>query len=272
MLLQLVRGPSYSAAIVTGLTAMALLALRDDFPFSGDPAAEPSALPRLGGMLLFAMVYGVTALWIYRTASDLPYSFGSALLDTVRAMGGQLPGDVDLLPTEFADWFPVSVLSIAAIGVLWAAAVWIRPWRQRLFPDPRGSGQAAEIVHRWGTDTLAPFALRSDEQWFVTGRTLIAYRVVRGIALVSGDPVGPAGEARMSAEAFLAYAGPAAGAPRSWALPAGFSTSTGNWACTRSTTATRRSSTSRASPSTAGACAPPARPCTGSNATGTAPR
>ncbi len=204
VLLQLLRGPSYAAAIVTGLTATALVALRDGFPFGGDPTAEPSALLRLAGMLLVAIVYGVTALWIYRTVSDLPYSLGSALLDTLRAMGGQLPRDNDALSAEFTDWFPATVLSIAAIGVLWAAGVWIRPWRHRLFPGPRG--QATEIVRRWGTDTLAPFALRSDKEWFVAGRTLVAYRVVRGIALVSGDPIGPGEEARASVEAFLAHA------------------------------------------------------------------
>ena len=206
VLLQLLRGPGYAGAIVTGLTAMALLARRDDFPHRGDPAAEPSALLRLSVMLLAAVLYGVTAVWVYRTASGLPFSPASALLDTLRAMGGQLPGDVDLLPTEFTEWFPVSVLSIVAIGVIWAAAVWIRPWRQRLFPDAGRRGQAAEIVRRWGADTLAPFTLRSDKEWFVTGRTLIAYRVVRGVALVSGDPIGPAGETAPSLETFLAHA------------------------------------------------------------------
>src|SRR5208282_5228295 len=37
-------------------------------------------------------------------------------------------------------------------------------------------------------------------------QTLIAYRVVRGIALVSGDPVGPADGAAVALDAFLAYA------------------------------------------------------------------
>ena len=206
VLLQLLRGPGYAGAIVTGLTALALLARRDDFPHRGDPAAEPSALLRLSVLLLAAVLYGVTAVWVYRTASGLPFSPASALLDTLRAMGGQLPGDVDLLPAEFTEWFPVSVLSIVAIGVIWAAAVWIRPWRQRLFPDAGRRGQAAEIVRRWGADTLAPFTLRSDKEWFVTGRTLIAYRVVRGVALVSGDPIGPPGETAPSLETFLAHA------------------------------------------------------------------
>jgi len=206
VLLQLLRGPDYAAAIVTGLVAMALVARREDFRFSGDPAARPSALLRLAGPLLLALVYGVAALWAYRTAADLPFSLSAAVRDTLRAMGGQLPHDVDLLPGEFAEWFPLSVLSIVVIGVLWAAAVWLRPWRQRLFPDLRRRGQAADIVRRWGADTLAPFSLRPDKQWFLTGQTLVAYRVVRGIALVSGDPVGPPEEAGRAIEGFLDFA------------------------------------------------------------------
>jgi lysyl-tRNA synthetase, class II len=207
VLLQLLRGPDYAAAIVTGLVTVALVARRDDFPHRGDPAAEPPALLRLLGMLLFALGYGIAALWAYRTASDLPFSFSAAVLDTLRAMGGQLPRDVDFLPGEFAEWFPLSVLSIVAIGVIWAAAVWIRPWRQRLFPDAARRAQATQIVRQWGTDTLAPFALRADKEWFVTGRTLIAYRVVRGVALISGDPVGPPADAAPALAAFLAHAG-----------------------------------------------------------------
>lgn len=206
VLLHLLRGPDYAAAIATGLVAVALVARRDYFAYSGDPAAQPSALLRLTGMLLFALFYGVTTLWAYRTASDLPFSLSRALLDTLRAMGGLLPGDIDFLPGEFAEWFPLSVLSIVVIGVIWAAAVWMRPWRQRLFTDTQRHRQATEIVRHWGTDTLAPFALRSDKEWFVTGRTLIAYRVVRGIALVSGDPIGPPEEAETSLGAFLAHA------------------------------------------------------------------
>ena len=206
VLLQLLRGPDYAAAIVTGLVTVAMVARREDFPFGGDPSAEPSALLRLLGMLVFAVAYGVAALWAYRTASDLPFSSSSALLDTLRAMGGQLPRDVDFLPVEFADWFPLSVLSIVVIGVLWAAVVWVRPWRHRLYPDAARREQATQIVRRWGADTLAPFDLRSDKEWFVTGQTLIAYRVVRGVALVSGDPVGPPEAAGPSQQAFLAYA------------------------------------------------------------------
>ena len=67
-------------------------------------------------MLLFALGYGVVALWAYRTAADLASGPLPSLLDTLRAMGGQLPSDVDYLPGEFADWFPPSVLSTPRSG------------------------------------------------------------------------------------------------------------------------------------------------------------
>ncbi len=204
--LSLLRGPDYSAAIVTGLIAVALLARRQEFPFRGDPAAEPSALLRLAGMLAAAIAYGVVTLFAYRAVGGLPFSLTAALWDSVRALAGLAPHGSEYLPAGFARWFPASEMSIAAIGVAWAVWVWIRPWRQRLFAGAGTAAQAEEIVRRWGGDTLAPFALRQDKQWFFTGQSLIAYRVVRGVAVVSGDPVGPAGEAGDAIAAFLAHA------------------------------------------------------------------
>ena len=204
--LHLLRGPDYAAAIVTGLIAVALVAARQDFPFRGDPAAQPPALVRLAGMLAAAIAYGIVTLFAYQTVSGLPFSLPAALADSVRALAGLAPHGSQYLPGGFSRWFPASVASIAAIGVLWAAEVWVRPWRQLLFPGAADQERAMQIVRRWGGDTLAPFTLRLDKQWFFTGQSLIAYRVIRGIAVVSGDPVGPGDEAGAAVGAFLAHA------------------------------------------------------------------
>ncbi len=204
--LSLVRGPDYATAIVTGLIAVALVARRQEFPFRGDPAAEPPALLRLGGMLAAAIAYGVVALFAYQTVAGVPFSLRAALWDSIRALAGLAPHGSEYLPGGFAKWFPASVLSIAAIGVIWAAEVWVRPWRQRLFSGAGDQERAENIVRRCGGDTLAPFALRLDKQWFFTGQSLIAYRVVRGVAVVSGDPVGPPEETEATIGAFLSHA------------------------------------------------------------------
>jgi len=204
--LHLLRGPDYPGAVVTVLIAVALVARRQDFPYRGDPAAELSALVRLTGLLGLAVAYGVTVLALYRVVAGLPVSVGPVVLDTVRALVGMAPHGSRYIAGDFSRWYPLSVLSIVAIGVIWAAEVWLRPWRQRLFADAGSGEEAANIVRRWGRDTLAPFTLRSDKEWFFTGQSLVAYRVVRGVAVVSGDPVGPPEEAGAALDDFLGYA------------------------------------------------------------------
>ena len=178
--LHLLRGPDYAAAIVTALIAVALLARRQDFPFSGDPGAQPSAVVRLAGMLALAVGFGLIAIFVYRIAAGLSFSLPAAWSDTVRALVGKRPVRDAYLGHGFSRWFPFSVLSIAAIGLIWAADVWLRPWRQRIFPDAGHRERATQIVRQWGDDTLAPFALRADKDWYIKRQTLIAFRVVRG--------------------------------------------------------------------------------------------
>ena len=204
--LHLLRGPDYAAAIITALIAVALLARRQDFPFSGDPGARPSAIVRLAGMLALAVGYGLTAIFVYRTAAAVSFSLPAAWSDTVRALLGMRPVKEAYLGRDFSRWFPFSVLSIAVIGLIWAADVWLRPWRQRIFPDAGRRERATQIVRQWGDDTLAPFALRADKDWFIKGQTLIAFRVVRDVAVVSGDPIGPPDEAGQVLTEFLTHA------------------------------------------------------------------
>jgi lysylphosphatidylglycerol synthetase-like protein (DUF2156 family) len=206
VLLQLARGPDYAAAIALCLIVVTVVAGRNELPFAGDPAARPPALRRLAGMLVLAVLYGITAIWTYRTAAGLPFRPAPAVADTFRALVALPPRSQRYIGDDFSVWFRFSVLMIAVIGVSWAAEVWVRPWRQRLRPEGWRRGQAADRVRRYGHDTLAPFTLRSDKDWFICGPTLIAYRVIRGVALMSGDPIGPADSLPAALTAFVAHA------------------------------------------------------------------
>ena len=62
------------------------------------------------------------------------------------------------------------------------------------------------IVERYGTDSLAYFALRDDKEHFGFRDTLVAYRVQNGIALVSPDPIGPVGQRADAWNAFREFA------------------------------------------------------------------
>jgi len=51
--------------------------------------------------------------------------------------------------------------------------------------------RAAALVAAHGSDSLDPFALRADKRFHFAGGGMLAYRVIRGTAVVSGDPIGP---------------------------------------------------------------------------------
>jgi lysyl-tRNA synthetase class 2 len=53
--------------------------------------------------------------------------------------------------------------------------------------------RARELVERYGSDTLSYFNLRRDKRlFFLNDEIFLAYRIVKGVAVVSSDPVGPA--------------------------------------------------------------------------------
>jgi lysyl-tRNA synthetase class 2 len=87
-------------------------------------------------------------------------------------------------------------LSVLLLGLAAAASlvhVWLAPWRYRLRQETRERQVARGLVRDWGADTLAPFVLRADKSYFFSQdeRAFLAYRVVGGVAIVSGDPIGP---------------------------------------------------------------------------------
>jgi phosphatidylglycerol lysyltransferase len=67
--------------------------------------------------------------------------------------------------------------------------------------------RAREVVRRYGCLATAYFALGADKRyfWSETGQSLIAYRVVQGVALALGDPIGPEAEREPFLRAFLAF-------------------------------------------------------------------
>jgi lysyl-tRNA synthetase class 2 len=178
--------------IWTGALALMLVARRQDFDAPGDPAATPQFLAKA---LLFAAciyAYGAVALAVNRVYTDSAFSARFAVAETSRALVGlSLRGSAHL-SDGFGHWFGLSVLllGLAAVGSL--LHTWGAPWGYRLRQEAHERELARALVDTWGVDTLAPFALRADKSYFFSDdeRAFLAYRVVGGVAIVSGDPVG----------------------------------------------------------------------------------
>lgn len=91
------------------------------------------------------------------------------------------------------DW--VAHLGLAASALIVIVVVLITTLRAAPAPAPATEAERARVaamVRRPGADTLAPFALRSDKSYLFSaeGTAVIGYRVLLGVAVVGGDPIG----------------------------------------------------------------------------------
>ena len=198
----------HAGAAATALLFVALVAHRHEFDAPGDPASRPRVALRAMLVAAAIFLYGAAALWLNQLAIDQPVSLGLIAHETGAALVGlRLHGRAHV-PASVDSWFPLSVFLAGLAGGGWLLLGWIAPWRYRLRQEARERALAREVVAAWGADTLAPFALRADKSYFFSqdDRAFLAYRVVGGVAIVSGDPVGPADELGPLFDRFIGFA------------------------------------------------------------------
>ena len=190
--LHLQHGFGYGA-IATAIVAVALLARRQDFDAQGDPASHPRLALRAFVFGSVILSYSVSALWANRVMADQPFTLGFAVRETARgAVGANATGSAHL-SGSFGEWFPLSLLMLTVCAVGFLLVDWLAPWRYRHAQEIRHRRLTHDLVAAWGVDTLAPFVLRGDKSYFFDDEetAFVAYKVVGGVAIVSGDPIGP---------------------------------------------------------------------------------
>ncbi|MFF9812667.1 phosphatidylglycerol lysyltransferase domain-containing protein [Streptomyces sp. NPDC014006] len=179
---------------LTAAFVAALLAGRREFYAKGDRsnprlAAVVAAGGGLAASLLAALLVTVTnqAADAGRSTFASRWRYGTLRLVSVAADDSRFPG---LSTPTWVD-VAVNVLSTALVlAVLYAA------FRSRRAVDPLTAEDEKglrELLERHGErDSLGYFALRREKSvvWSPTGKAAVAYRVLGGVSLASGDPLG----------------------------------------------------------------------------------
>jgi lysyl-tRNA synthetase class 2 len=159
-----------------------------------------------------ASIVLLAALFRYRSCFDVsgdptairPLLATSLLLGSVGAFLGTYELHRLAAPERLVDLATV----VAVLLAVRALYLWLRPLTELVREDASARAAVRAIVKRHGRDSLAFFSLRRDKSYFFSpsGDTFLAYRVVAGTALVSGDPVGERSELRPLLEAFREFA------------------------------------------------------------------
>ncbi|MEP6813131.1 MAG: phosphatidylglycerol lysyltransferase domain-containing protein, partial [Actinomycetota bacterium] len=193
-----------AAAVVLAL----LVARRHDFAGPGDTSTRSRIASRIVLCVTVIVAYATAALGLNRMAADQPFTLGFAVRESLRGLVALDVRGSPHLAGPFGSWFPLSLLLLAVLSTAWLVAGWLAPWRHQVVQLERERQLALDLVRTWGADTLAPFVLRADKSYFFAPRNsaFLAYRVVGGVAIVSGDPVGPPEEFGPLVARFVAHA------------------------------------------------------------------
>ena len=197
----------HAGAVAGAILVVALVAQRHEFDAPGDPASRPALALRALLLAAGIFLYGAVALWLNQLAIDQPVSLTLIAHETGAALVGARLHGASHLGGDIGGWFPLSVFLSGLAAAAWLLHGWVAPWRYRLAHEARDRGLARDLVAAWGADTLAPFVLRPDKSYFFSEdeRAFVAYRVVGGVAIVSGDPVGPEEEIPRLLDRFTAF-------------------------------------------------------------------
>ncbi|WP_405880680.1 phosphatidylglycerol lysyltransferase domain-containing protein [Streptomyces sp. NBC_01136] len=181
---------------VTALIALVLLGLilvhRQEFYAKADPRTRLRALANFLGLGTLSVLLGLVIVSVHPSSERRSYSFPQRLEHVVYGLFG-FEGPVGYTSGRIADLVGYSLGALGLLTALTSAWLVLRPET----PEPELTAGDEErvraLLDRYGArDSLGYFALRRDKSvlFSPSGKAAIAYRVVSGVMLASGDPLG----------------------------------------------------------------------------------
>lgn len=192
VLLDLLRGPDLLRAGAGLLMLGLLIGFRKDFYAVGDPTTRWRALSTFLTLVALSVTLAVVLILFNADSFVGHYSFGQKAQEVLYGLVG-VQGPLIYRSGRLADLFGDI---LGALGVLIAAGAFALFLRA---PEPTArlavddEQRLRELLSAQGSrDSLGYFALRRDKSviFSATGKAAIPYRVVAGVMLTSGDPVG----------------------------------------------------------------------------------
>jgi lysyl-tRNA synthetase class 2 len=190
--LHLLQGLNIAAALASLAVTLLLLALSPQFYAAGDPRGRWRAGATFGVMLVVSFGLG----WLLLTAraeSVVGHPSVSARWEEIAVGLAGVTGPLRFRGDGTSDLVGTVLLFLGAASVLLPAYLALRP------PEPLGVLSPEDekrvrglLSDRGADDSLGYFALRRDKSviFSPTGKSAVAYRVLGGVILASGDPIG----------------------------------------------------------------------------------
>jgi lysyl-tRNA synthetase, class II len=185
------KGEPIAAVLALSLAVM-LWVHRDEFYALGDPRTRWLAVRVFGLLLTVSMALGVAVVELRRADIVGDRSFGAVVRHAAYGLVG-VTGPLRFVPDRDGDVVGAILLGLGLMTALTTVYLALRPIDSRSGLSADDERHMRVLLSRYGArDSLGFFALRRDKSvvWSESGKSCIAYRVVSGVMLASGDPLG----------------------------------------------------------------------------------
>jgi lysyl-tRNA synthetase class 2 len=179
----------YSALVAIILLA-ALLYFHEDFYAVGDPRTRWHALGVFLTLVVADLAIGLGYLAACRLAGNYPVP--ERIHDVVFELVGA-DGPVRFVSDPRADLYYLLTSALGVFTLVFTAYLFLRPAQRRARLGEADAARIRGLLAKHGDrDSLGYFALRTDKNviWSPSGKSCICYRVVSGVMLAAGDPIG----------------------------------------------------------------------------------
>src|SRR6266704_972752 len=214
VLIHVVHAPYLVPGVVSALMLGALLFYRDEFYAVGDARTRWRAARVFVCLLVADVAIGLTYMLMVRGLAE-DYSVWQRIVHVTYGLVG-VTGPVRFVPEGRSDFFNILTSSLGVFTLLVTGYFFLRPAKPKGRLSPKDEREIRELLHRHGhRDSLGYFTLRSDKSviWSPSCKSCVGYRVVSGVMLASGDPIGDPEAWPGAIGPFLDEAAPHAWAP-----------------------------------------------------------
>ena len=190
IVIHFLHGPRVYSAMVAIVLLGVLLYFHEDFYAVGDPRTRWNALRVFAALIAADMAIGLGYLAVGPLAGNYPFT--QRVQDVVYELVG-VYGPVQWQSEGRSDLYHLLTSALGLFTLVVTVYLFLRPARPRARLGAADAARIRELLARHGDrDSLGYFALRNDKSviWSPSGKACVCYRVVSGVMLAAGDPIG----------------------------------------------------------------------------------
>jgi lysyl-tRNA synthetase class 2 len=183
--------PHLLPLVVTAVLLVALVVFRREFYAVGDPRTRWRALGALTLLVAADLIIGLSYVSLTRGLAR-QYTLWERAHSVIYGLVG-VWGPVQFTSDTRGDLFGYLTGALGLFTLVVVGYLFLRPAEPAGRLRGQDAGRIRELLDRHGEqDSLGYFTLREDKSviWSPTGKSCIGYRVLSGVMLASGDPIG----------------------------------------------------------------------------------